>query len=104
MIKPFIRLFIFISGLGFWYLVPTLYLTFILYSLLYIVRYTVFSSILPTRVIPDLRKKSRLMRKLIITQVLNLDRQWPDVFKRASRWCETINNHQILLNKLHKEV
>ena len=71
MIKPLFRLFIFISGLGFWYLVlPTSYLTFILYSLLYIVigiPLYLAAFYLQVAIIRTLRKKSRLMRKLIIT-------------------------------------
>jgi len=68
--KSLVKLFTFLSCLGFWYLIlPTSYLTFILWTVLYIVvgiplYLTAFY--LQVIIVRTLRKKSKFCRKLII--------------------------------------
>lgn len=70
MIKAISKVFIIASSLGFWYLIlPTSYLSFILWSMIYIVvgiplYLTAFY--LQVAMVRTLRKRSKTLRKLII--------------------------------------
>ncbi len=69
--KPFIKVFILLSAISFWYVIlPTSYLTFILWSILYLaigIPLYLAAFYLQVAMIRTLRKKSKVLRKLIIT-------------------------------------